>query len=335
MSPPSRARGEEEGLEEEEPKEDDVTIEVKEEKSPGEKEIAQAKKDHAARMKALREQRNRVEMGSGETTEADEPKAASAATADATSMSSSAVMQNLLHGNLLGGLMTDRSRLQKRLEELKQLSEDEKNENDYEEMSNIEVELESILEKITKLKERGRAKAAPTGGGRKAGPEHARCEVSCCYSQGRSTRQGLERREREKKGGGAAPHRNERASEAQCADAEGLGRAFCHEAWSKGGHRKGGCNGDGCGRQPGQGDRPKCGHRFGGSATDGKREKVLSPGRRGGAKAQEGERRKATRPGEEKKDQREKGYAKEAACTEAQRQRERRKEKSTSSTRGG
>ena len=155
------SREEGEGLEEEEPKEDDATIEVKEEKPPGEKEIAQAKKDHAARIKALREQRNRVEMGSGETTEADEPKAASAATADATSMSSSTVMQNLLHGNLLGGLMADRSRLQKRLEELKRLSENEKNEDDYEEMSNIEVELESILEKITKLKERGRAKAAP------------------------------------------------------------------------------------------------------------------------------------------------------------------------------
>ena len=161
VEPTESSRGEEEGLEEEEPKEDDATIEVKEEKPPGEKEIAQAKKDHAARIKALREQRNRVEMGSGETTEADEPKAASAATADATSMSSSTVMQNLLHGNLLGGLMADRSRLQKRLEELKRLSENEKNEDDYEEMLNIEVELESILEKITKLKERGRAKAAP------------------------------------------------------------------------------------------------------------------------------------------------------------------------------
>ena len=160
VEPTETSRGEEE-LEEEEPKEDDVTIEVKEEKPPGEKEIAQAKKEHAARMKALREQRNRVEMGSGETTEADEPKAASAATADATSMSSSAVMQNLLHGNLLGGLMADRSRLLKRLEELEKLSEEERNENDYEEKANIEVELDSILEKITKLKERGRAKAAP------------------------------------------------------------------------------------------------------------------------------------------------------------------------------
>ena len=144
-------------------------------KEPSDKEVARAKQEHAERMRARREQletfAKQAAEGRKKQLETALPKAkappkgaaasSSDATADATSMSSSTAMQNLLHGSLLGGLVEDRNRLLKKLDELKIKSRKEGlNEDEYEEKEQLENELNEVVEKIVKLKERGWAKPA-------------------------------------------------------------------------------------------------------------------------------------------------------------------------------
>ena len=101
----------EEGLEEEEPREEDEVLEGAdlEELEPPEG------SGHSG---------DSPEGGLELPTEELQPS--SDATADATSMSSSTAMQNLLHGSLLGGIVEDRNRVLKKLDELKIKSREDK-----------------------------------------------------------------------------------------------------------------------------------------------------------------------------------------------------------------